>query len=256
MLTIQAVHAFNDNYIWFIEEPDSKNLLIIDPGDAEPVIHAIEQQGLKPIAILITHHHADHIAGIHQLVTKYNIPVYGPETETIPELTHPLNACDELIIHASFPPIKILDIPGHTNGHIAFLIDDNLFCGDTLFGAGCGRLLGGTAKQLHSSLQLIATLPEQTKIFCAHEYTEANLRFAIQVEPNNSAIQQRIIDTNAIIKTGQPSMPSYLALELNTNPFLRCQQPNVIKAAEHFCDHKLDNSEQVFTQLRFWKDQF
>lgn len=256
MLTIQAVHAFNDNYIWFIEEPDSKNLLIVDPGDAEPVIQAIEQQELKPIAVLITHHHADHIAGIHQLVTKYNIPVYGPETETIPHLTHPLTACDDLMINASFPPIKILDIPGHTNGHIAFLIDDNLFCGDTLFGAGCGRLLGGTAKQLHDSLQVITTLPKQTKIFCAHEYTQANLRFAAQVEPNNSTIQQRIVDTNALIMAGQPSLPSCLALELHTNPFLRCQQADVIKAAEQFCDHKLESSEQVFTTLRSWKDQF
>lgn len=256
MLTIQAVHAFSDNYIWFIEDPRSKQLLIVDPGDAEPVIQIIEHQKLKPIAILITHHHADHIAGINQLVANYNLPVYGPKTENIPHLTHPLVASDDLVISTSFPPIKILDIPGHTKGHIAFLIDDNLFCGDTLFGAGCGRLLGGTAKQLHHSLQLISALAKQTKIFCAHEYTQANLNFAAQVEPHNKAIQQRIIDTDALIMAGQPSLPSSLTLELNTNPFLRCQHPDVIKASEQYCNHKLENSEQVFTLLRSWKDQF
>ena len=256
MLTIQAVHAFNDNYIWFIEEPESERVLIVDPGDAKPVIQAIEQRQLKPTALLITHHHAEHIAGINQLVSKYNIPVYGPKTEAIPHLTHPLTVFDALMINSVFPLIKVLDVPGHTNGHIAFLIAGNLFCGDTLFGAGCGRLLGGTAKQLHASLQLIANLPEQTKIYCAHEYTQANLRFAAQVEPNNKAIQKRIADTNALVMAGNPSLPSLLALELETNPFLRCQQPDVIEAAQQFCDHELRNSEDVFTILRSWKDQF
>lgn len=256
MLTIQAIHAFNDNYIWFIEEPDSKKLLIVDPGDAEPVIHAIEQQDLHPVALLITHHHSDHIAGISELITKYNIPVYGPKTETIPHLTFPLEASEGVMIDSAFAPLKVLDVPGHTNGHIAFVIDGNLFCGDTLFGAGCGRLLGGTAKQLHASLQLIASLPEQTKIFCAHEYTQENLRFAMQVEPNSKAIQQRIADTNALRIAGKPSLPSSLALELQTNPFLRCQNAGVVKAAQQFCGYKLNSSDEVFTTLRSWKDQF
>lgn len=256
MLTIQAVPAFNDNYIWFIQEPDSKKLLIVDPGDAGPVIHAIEQQQLNPVALLITHHHSDHIAGISELVNYYDIPVYGPKSEAIPYLTHPLSACDNLMINTVFPPLTVLDVPGHTYGHIAFLIDGNLFCGDTLFGAGCGRLLGGTAKQLHASLQLIATLPEQTRICCAHEYTQANLRFAARVEPNNTEIRQRIVETNALVMNGKPSLPSSLTLELKTNPFLRCQQPDVIQAAQHFSGHQLHSSEAVFTSLRLWKDQF
>jgi len=256
MLTIQAVPAFNDNYIWFIQAPDSRNLLIVDPGDAEPVIEAIEQQQLNPAALLITHHHSDHIAGINKLVTHYDIPVYGPKYEAIPSLTHPLTACGNLIINSVFPSITVLDVPGHTRGHIAFLIDGNLFCGDTLFGAGCGRLLGGTAKQLHASLQLIARLPEQTKIFCAHEYTQANLRFAALVEPNSTAIRQRIVDTDALVTNHKPSLPSQLKLELETNPFLRCKQPEVIQAAQQFSGHQLHGSEAVFTTLRRWKDQF
>tara|TARA_R110001606_G_scaffold395213_2_gene567167 strand:+ start:62479 stop:63249 length:771 start_codon:yes stop_codon:yes gene_type:complete len=256
MLTIKAVPAFNDNYIWFIQEPDSKMLLIVDPGDAEPVIEAIERQQLKPVALLITHHHSDHIAGIDKLVNHYKIPVYGPKYEAIPYLTHPLSACKDLTINSIFPSITVLDVPGHTNGHIAFLIDGNLFCGDTLFGAGCGRLLGGTAKQLHTSLQLIASLPEQTKIFCAHEYTQANLRFAAIVEPNNTKIRQRILDTDTLRINGESSVPSLLSVELKTNPFLRCLDPDVIQAAQHFSGHQLHSSEAVFTALRLWKDQF
>ncbi|MFT7413876.1 MAG: hydroxyacylglutathione hydrolase [Methylophagaceae bacterium] len=256
MLTIQAVPAFNDNYIWFIQEPVSKNLLIVDPGDAEPVIKAIEQQQLNPMALLITHHHSDHIAGIDKLVNHYNIPVYGPKYEAIPSLTHLLTACHNLIINSAFPPITVLEVPGHTNDHIAFLIDGNLFCGDTLFAAGCGRLLGGTAEQLHASLQLIASLPEQTKIFCAHEYTQANLRFAACVDPSNTEIKQRIADTDALLMNGKPSLPSLLTLELKTNPFLRCQQPDVIQAAQQFCGDQLLDSQAVFTTLRAWKDQF
>lgn len=256
MLTIQAVPAFDDNYIWFIQAPDSKNLLIVDPGDAKPVIQAIEQQQLKPIALLITHHHSDHTAGIAELVKRYNIPVYGPMSETIPQLSNPLSTCENLYINSAFPAITVLDVPGHTKGHIAYLIDDNLFCGDTLFAAGCGRLLGGTATQLHASLQLIAHLPDQTSIFCTHEYTQANLRFAEAVEPNNAKIKQRIIDTDNLRREGKPSLPSLLITELQTNPFLRCQQPDVIQAAEHFSGHSLNSSEAVFTSLRLWKDDF
>lgn len=256
MLTIQAVPAFNDNYIWFITKQDSKDLLIVDPGDAKPVIEAIEQQQLNPVAVLITHHHHDHTAGIRELLNNYDIPVYGPKSEAIPYLTHPLAACEDLIINTRFPAISVLDVPGHTRGHIAFLIDDNLFCGDTLFGAGCGRLLGGTAQQLHASLQLIATLPKQTNIFCAHEYTQANLRFASIVEPNNTQIKQRILNTNILLKNNKPSLPSLLADELLTNPFLRCQQPEVIESAQQFSDRHLHDSLAVFTVLRQWKDQF
>ncbi len=256
MLNIHPIPAFNDNYIWLIEQPESRRILIVDPGDAIPVIQAIERQLFIPTALLITHHHHDHIDGIDQLVERYNIPVYGPETTTPPSITHPLTTCDTLIVDSDFPAITILDISGHTALHIAYLFDNCLFCGDTLFGAGCGRLLGGTAIQLFQSLQQITFLPTQTKIYCAHEYTEANLRFAAIVEPNNLDIQQRITDTSIIRQQDKPSLPSTLALELATNPFLRCEQTTVIQAVEQFSGKQLATPIEVFTELRLWKDQF
>ena len=256
MLNIQAIPALNDNYIWFIEDTDTRRVLIVDPGDAEPAINAIKQQQLIPAALLITHHHHDHIDGINQLVELYDIPVYGPKIATIPSVTHPLTANDTLIIDSTFPAITILDISGHTAVHIAFLFDDCLFCGDTLFGAGCGRLLGGTAEQLFHSLQKIAQLPTRTQIYCAHEYTQANLYFAQVVEPDNPDIQQRILDTATLRQQGKPSLPSTLALELATNPFLRGDQPTVIQAAESFSGKQLTTAVEVFTELRLWKDHF
>lgn len=256
MLTIQAIPAFNDNYIWLIEDPDTRRVLIVDPGDAAPVISAINQQKLLPVAILITHHHYDHIAGLATLTEHYELPVYGPDTESISGITHPLSEQPLLTVDPAFPAITVLDVPGHTTGHIAFLIDDCLFCGDTLFAAGCGRLLGGTAEQLFRSLQQITSLPIQTRIFCAHEYTEANLQFAATVEPDNSDIQQRIIDTAICRQQDRPSLPSTLATELATNPFLRCDQNKVIQSAQQFAGKKLLTPVDVFTALRAWKDDF
>jgi hydroxyacylglutathione hydrolase len=255
-LTIQAIPAFQDNYIWIIQVDGSQHVLIVDPGEAEPVLEAIKQQNLIPVGILITHHHHDHIGGIVQLLEHYDIPVYGPKIATIPSVTHPLTANDTLIIDPAFPAVTVLDIPGHTAAHIAFLFDNCLFCGDTLFGAGCGRLLGGTAEQLFHSLQKIAQLPTNTKVYCAHEYTQTNLHFAEVVEPENSDIQQRIHNTNTLRQQGKPSLPSTLALELATNPFLRCGQPNVIHAAELIAGKQFLTALEVFTELRLWKDCF
>lgn len=256
MLKIHPIRAFNDNYIWLIEQPKSGRVLIVDPGDASPVIAAIEQHKFIPAALLITHHHHDHIDGITQLTKLYNISVYGPKIATIPGVTHPLLAGSHLIIDADFAQIIILDVSGHTAIHIAFLLEGFLFCGDTLFGAGCGRLLGGTASQLFQSLQHIAALPASTKIYCGHEYTEANLRFASIVEPNNVAIRQRVIATKKIRQQHKPSLPSTLALELATNPFLRCEQATVIQAVEQFSGKHLASPVEVFAELRLWKDQF
>ena len=256
MLTIHAVPAFNDNYIWLIQATNSPKVLIIDPGDAEAVFNAIEQYQLNPTALLITHGCHDHIDGITSIIEQYQIPVYGSKIEGIPHLSHAVTASESLLIDDEFPAVTILDLPGHTKGHIAFLIEDALFCGDTLFGAGCGRLHSGTAEQLYNSLQKIAQLPDKTKIYCAHEYTLANLRFVATVEPNNLAIQQRIKDATQLRQKEMPSLPSDLALELATNPFLRCDQADVIKSAEHFAGKALHNPVDVFTALRLWKDTF
>ncbi|MFW5450589.1 MAG: hydroxyacylglutathione hydrolase [Methylophagaceae bacterium] len=255
-LNIHSIAIFNDNYIWLIEQPTSKHLLIVDPGNAEQLMTIIAQQQFIPVAILITHACHDHIDGIKPLLKHYDIPVYGPTIENVPRMTHPLSARDHLNIDTAFPAIRVLDVPGHTAGHIAYLMEDNLFCGDTLFGAGCGRLHNGTAAQLFQSLRQIATLPIQTKIYCAHEYTEANLRFAATIEPHNTDIQQRIKDTANIRQQDKASLPSTLELELATNPFLRCHQADVVQAVEQFSGKQLVTDVEVFTELRLWKDQF
>jgi len=242
MLKIDAVPAFNDNYIWLIHASDRRHVLIVDPGDAEQVIEAIEKHQLIPAGILITHHHDDHIGGVSQLIAEYNIPVHGSNISSI--------------VVEGFPDITVLDVAGHTADHIAFLIEDNLFCGDTLFAAGCGRLLGGTAEQLFNSLTLISALPPATNIYCAHEYTLANLAFAATVEPENIDIKQRILATKVLREQGRASVPSQLSLELQTNPFLRCDEITIKKAAEKWSSQQLETSQQVFTVLRKWKDGF
>ncbi|OUR73843.1 hydroxyacylglutathione hydrolase [Methylophaga sp. 41_12_T18] len=256
MLSIQAVPALTDNYIWLIKSEDTDDVIIIDPGESAPVISVLNEQHLTPVAILNTHYHYDHIDGIAALVERYQLPVFGPKNSFIPKLTHPLEECQQLTIHPSFPDFKIINIPGHTAQHIGYLVDGMLFCGDTLFAAGCGRLLGGTAAQLFHSLQQICQLPRTTKIFCSHEYTLANLQFALTLEPNNAAINQRILTTEKLRHLNQPSLPTTLELEFETNPFLRCDHHDVIHAAESFCTQTLTNPLDVFTVIRAWKDSF
>ncbi len=256
MLTVHAVNAFKDNYIWLIQAENSRKVLIVDPGDADPVFQALKHKDLEPAAILITHHHADHIGGVDALLEKYQLPVFGPAGETIPAVTHPLQASEDVNIDPDFPLFRVLDTPGHTQGHICYLVENKLFCGDTLFAGGCGRLLGGTARQLFHSLQQLKQLPWDTEVYCAHEYTAANLRFASAVEANNPALQERQEETRKLREQGQATIPSLMADELATNPFLRSHIPNIRTAAETFSDRSLDDDESVFAALRQWKDNF
>lgn len=255
-MSVHAVAAFNDNYIWLIQSAQSRRVFIVDPGDAQPVLAALQKMDLTPAAILITHHHHDHTGGIASLKTQFNIPVYGPAAEQISDLTATVNAGDTLKLDADFAEISVLDTGGHTPGHISYLLADQLFCGDTLFAGGCGRLLGGTAPQLFASLQQITELPDATKIYCAHEYTLANLQFALAVEPGNVALQQRYSDTEIMRAQNQPTIPSTLALEKATNPFLRCDIAEVKQAAEQQAKQSLDSPLAVFEVLRHWKDNF
>ena len=228
--------------------------IVVDPGDASPVLAILTQLNLTLSAILITHHHWDHTNGIADLLRHYSVPVYGPAHDKIAEITHPLQQGDTL--HLADTTFHIIEIPGHTLDHIAYYNQQSLFCGDTLFASGCGRLFEGSAEQMYHSLQTLAALPDEMNIYCTHEYTLANLHFAQTVEPNSAAIAQRIKWVQHLRDKNLPSLPSNMAVEKQANPFLRCQQSTVISAVEQHSKQNLHNSVDVFRYLRRWKDSF
>lgn len=253
MIQIHAIPAFADNYIWLIEFGEQQ-AAVIDPGDGQLVLEALQQRGLSLAAILITHHHWDHVGGIETLLNQHKVPVYGPHLDDIPGLSHPCHNGDQ--VQLGELQLEVMEVPGHTRGHLAYYGHQSLFCGDTLFAAGCGRLMGGSVEQMHASLKRIAALSPETMIYCAHEYTLANLRFAQAVEPGNPAVNQRLANEQRRRDQGLATVPSPLALELETNPFLRCHDAGIVQAAEQFAGHKIDQESDVFGTLRFWKDGF
>lgn len=253
MFEITAIPALQDNYIWAIH--DGRHAVVVDPGESAPVLAFIEAHRLQLDAILCTHRHLDHTGGIAKLREVYNVPVYGRRHPDNPHITNDLREGDQLRLDAFGLMFDILEIPGHVDDHIAFIAPDMLFCGDVLFGAGCGRNFEGTLAQLHHSLQRLARLPGTTRVYCAHEYTEANIRFALACEPGNLALQQRAIATQQLTAADQPTLPSTIALEKATNPFLRCTQPEIIRTLQQ--RGLADTSEAaVFTALREWKNKF
>ncbi len=256
--SISRIPAFDDNYIWFIhgltEKQAEQQIIIVDPGDAEPVLKAIETHKYLPQAIFITHHHGDHTGGISKLVKQYKIPVYGPQNEQIPHLTHALSEKQTVSIDSMGLSFEVLDVPGHTIGHIAYSGHRALFIGDTLFAGGCGRIFEGTAEQMHQSLSKLLTLAADTLIYCAHEYTQDNLAFANRVEPENTILAQRIQDTLKMRAINKATVPSTLELEMKTNPFLRFDTDSVRTAAETFAQQALNTPADVFRVTRHWKD--
>jgi hydroxyacylglutathione hydrolase len=256
MLETRPVPAFQDNYIWLIVNPIRHTVAIVDPGDATVVIEVLTSLRLVPVAILITHHHHDHVGGIEHLLQYYPVPVFGPDNELIPGRTSAVRHGDIIDIPDLDAQFQIIAVPGHTNGHIAYYGHNLLFIGDTVFMAGCGRLFEGTAAQMYASLQLVSNLPDITQIYCAHEYTLANLRFARAVEPDNADIAARIEQCNILRKANLPTVPATLAVEKKTNPFLRTNMTTVKSAAEQFAGHHLENGTDVFAQLRSWKDNY
>lgn len=256
MLEIIPLPALKDNYIWLLKNKASGHVAIVDPSEAEPVLNLIESEGLIPVAILITHHHWDHVGGIPGITAKYDVPVYTPKTEFVAGSTDPVGEGDVVFLDELNLTLNILDVPGHTSGAVAYYADGMVFSGDTLFTAGCGRMFEGTPPQMHASLSKFKALPDETLLYCGHEYTVANLKFAAAVEPNNEAIQKRLLEAKKLRANNQPTVPSTLKIEKQTNPFLRCEETSVINAASEHSNKKLEQAFEVFAAVRSWKDHF
>jgi len=254
MLEIHPIRAFKDNYIWLLRS--GANAAVVDPGDAQPVLDYVARNGVNLVAILATHHHPDHVGGIADLLAARRVPVYGPRSESIPVVTHPLSECDRVSVAELGVTFSVLEVPGHTRGHIAYYGADSLFCGDTLFACGCGRLFEGTPEQMYASLQKLAALPGETRVYCAHEYTLDNIRFARAVEPDNAALAAREGRERERRNASLPTLPSTLALEIETNPFLRCAQAPVVASASRHSGARLSDPVGVFAAIRGWKNHF
>ncbi|MCB1907597.1 MAG: hydroxyacylglutathione hydrolase [Rhodocyclaceae bacterium] len=248
-MEIIPLPAFSDNYLWLIH--DGRHAVVVDPGDDGPVARALAGHGLELTAILLTHHHADHTGGVAALA-RAGLPVYGPAAEHIAGVTHPLADGDRVAIDAPSLALQVIAVPGHTRGHIAYFGDGMLLCGDTLFNGGCGRLFEGTAAQMHASLGRLAALPGDTRVYCAHEYTLANLEFARAAEPHNPERDAYRERCRALRDAGRPTLPTDIATQRAVNPFLRCDSRSV-RDTLALADAP---DVQVFAGLRAWKDRF
>ena len=256
MIKVEPVPAFTDNYIWLIIQTTNQHVVIVDPGIAEPVLQRLHNEQLVPAAILITHHHPDHTGGVRELLEHFTVPVYGPGAEPIPCRSQALGEGDMVELPSLPLQFKVMAMPGHTSGAIAYYSDGMAFVGDTLFMSGCGRLFEGTPAQMHQSLTRLAALPDKTLVYCAHEYTLANLKFAQTVEPGNHDIRQRIEHSKSLRAVNQPTVPGSIALEKLTNPFLRTHVRAVAAAADQYRQQQSRNTTEVFAALRSWKDNF
>ncbi len=254
-INVFPIRALQDNYIWCLH--NQQQAVVVDPGESQPVLDYCQQHGLTLSAILITHHHWDHTNGIDQLLTAFpNIPVWGPYNPKITQITQPLAEADQFSLDCLGLDFDVLEVPGHTLDHIAFYSKMGLFCGDTLFSAGCGRLFEGSAKQMYQSLSKLMALPKDTVVYCTHEYTLANIEFAEQVEPNNQDLRQYKHWAQQQRDKNLVTLPSSIGQELAINPFVRCHQPEVIANATKKAGKELVKPSEVFASLRSWKDNF
>jgi hydroxyacylglutathione hydrolase len=255
MLRIDPIPAFADNYIWAIH--NDTHCAVVDPGDAAPVIVWLDEHRLSLSAILVTHHHADHVGGVEALRRRYpGVLVIGPATGAIPHRTRALREGDTVTLDALAVSFDVWEIPGHTADHIAFVNDDAAFIGDTVFAAGCGRVFDGTIHQLFNSVQRLSTLPDHTRCYCAHEYTLANLRFASAAEPDNENVVHRAFAAQALREVGAPTVPFSMADERATNPFFRTHCQSVREQCERRTGQTLHDAAAVFAALRDWKNTF
>jgi len=250
---IEALKAFNDNYIWTWSQ--NNNTWVVDPGDAAPVIEYLEKNRSKLAGILLTHHHADHSGGIAELVKRWpQCAVTASHKSPIKEITHRVHEGDRV---ACGPfTFTALEIPGHTLDHVAFYDESHLFSGDTLFSAGCGKVFEGTVDEMYTSLMKLFNLSDQTNIYCGHEYTLANLQFAEVAEPENNRIKTKLAEVEMVRAAGKPTLPALLQDERLYNPFLRCKEPTIKKSVEATTQKNLSDPVQVFAALRAWKNNF
>lgn len=262
-INIITVPAFHDNYLWLFHRAGNSQAWVVDPGDAQVILAALAEQNLTLAGILITHHHPDHTGGIDSLLEKFpNIPVYGPDGGSVPQVTHGLKDGDTLTLGAvDHIEFQVFALPGHTLDHIAYLCESPeaepiLFCGDTLFAGGCGRLFEGSAEQMYQSLSKLKGCADNTRVYCAHEYTLANLAFAIAVEPDNETLMQRITVAKKTREQNRPTIPTTIGVEKATNPFMRSEIDNIKQAAEKHSGLSLNQASDVFGAIRQWKDNF
>jgi hydroxyacylglutathione hydrolase len=256
VMNLTALPAFADNYIWMLD--DGARAIVVDPGEPGPVAEALDARRLELAAILVTHHHADHVGGVDALRARLQGPVFGPAHERVPQPCIGLEEGETA--EALGLTFEVLDIPAHTAGHIAYFNragagEPIVFCGDTLFSAGCGKLFEGTAEQMYTSLNKLSALPDATRVCCGHEYTLANLKFAHVVEPANQDVVRHTAQCEALRAAGQPTVPSAIGRERRINPFLRCAEPAIVAAARAHGAAGESGSE-VLAALRTWKNDF
>ncbi len=255
MYSIFPIPAFNDNYIWVLHDDIKKQAIVVDPGDATPVLDFLHERGLTLSALLITHKHHDHTGGIPALLSAFpQSLVFSHPMENILQTTHTVTDGD--IFKINDHAFSVIHIPGHTLGHVAYYCKLILFCGDTLFTNGCGRIFEGTAEEMLQSLKKLMALPDDTEIYCGHEYTLSNIAFALHVEPTNQILQKRFEAAKQLRSHHKPTVPSTLKLEKDTNPFLRCNEHGIIETVSHHAGKKLNSAVDVFAELRQWKNNF
>lgn len=257
MPKITALKALKDNYIWAIHGVDERRIIVIDPGEDKPVLDYLAKNNLTLDGILLTHHHWDHTNGVSNLLSLFpTIPVYSSERDKVEKVTHFVTE-DQTIIFENFAsPIKVINIPGHTLGHVAYVYENALFCGDTLFSCGCGKIFEGSPSQMYASLQKLKQLPLDTLIYCGHEYTLSNIDFAETIDPENKILKNRKSEVAYLRNYHQPSLPVSLNIELQTNPFLRCEEPVILSSLKKLGYINKHDSISAFAFLRELKNKF
>ncbi len=252
-IRVEAIPALESNYIWLVH--DGQHAVLVDPGCASAALARLHAHQLHLVGILITHHHHDHIGGVAEILAQHPVPVWGPNDERIDGLTHAVSEGDRIEIPGLDLNLAVLETPGHTRSHVIYYNPSMIFAGDTLFSMGCGRLFEGTPAEMLTSVNKVAKLNPEAELYCGHEYTEANGRFAQMVDPQNNALQERLTAVRELRAAGQPTLPVTLATELDTNPFLRTRDPSIVMAARAHDPDTTNTATDVFATLRAWKDQ-